>query len=364
MIRSGTISEGLRITLAVATKDITDALKNKTILGNLVVVLLTMVAYKWMPSVLIDPADSYLLVYDQGVSSLATALEEDGRYNVLPVDTRQEFDRLIDDQDVLELGLIIPSDYERTLEIGDQTEIEGYIMWPNRLDAEDVKTELEQQITEIVGYAVNIEVSEPLHFGPDDMGPIRMVSVTMVIVIFFTATLTLPHLMVDEKQAKTLDALLVSPASIGQVVVGKALAGMFYCCAAAAVSLAFNWNYVTSWGLAVMATLAGTLFGVAVALLMGALSESRQQMMIWVFLVGNVFLVPVFLNAMEPILPDALRSALPWMPTVANVILFRYACAVGATAGQVLTQLGVLLVGSGVLLAILVWRVGRQRVRA
>jgi hypothetical protein len=139
---------------------------------------------------------------------------------------------------------------------------------------------------------------------------------------------------------------------------------MFYCCAAAGVAMAFNWNYVTSWGLAVLATLVGALFSVAVALLMGALSESRQQMMIWVFLVGNVFLVPVFLNAMEPILPDGLRSALPWIPTVADVILFRYACSVGSTVGQVLTQVGVLLVGSGVLLAALVWRVWLPRNRA
>jgi ABC-2 type transport system permease protein len=357
MSRSGTISEGVRITWAIVAKDITDALKNRTILGNLVVVLLMMVAYKWMPTVLIDPADSYLLVYDQGSSSLATALEEDNRHNVLRVSTRQEFERLINDQDVLSPALVIPSDFEHTLDAGGQPEIEGYVMWPNRVDAEDAKADLERQIAEIVNYNVDIQVGEPLHYGPDDMGPIRMVSVTMVIVIFFTATLTLPHLMVDEKQNKTLDALLVSPASIAQVVVGKALAGLFYCCAAAAVALAFNWTYITSWGMAVLATLAGSVFGVAVALLMGAISNSRQQMMIWVFVVGNIFLVPVFLNAMEPILPDGLRSALPWMPTVANVILFRYACSVGATVGQVLTQLGVLLVGSGVLLALAVWRV-------
>jgi len=41
--------------------------------------------------------------------------------------------------------------------------------------------------------------------------------------------------MVEEKEKHTMEALLVSPASYSQIVLGKTIAGIFYCLTAAAV---------------------------------------------------------------------------------------------------------------------------------
>ena len=54
------------------------------------------------------------------------------------------------------------------------------------------------------------------------------VAYLMIYFVFSTALMLIPYLMLEEKQTKTLDALLTSPASPGQVVLGKALAGFFY----------------------------------------------------------------------------------------------------------------------------------------
>ena len=50
-----------------------------------------------------------------------------------------------------------------------------------------------------------------------------------------------PSLLFEEKETKTMQALLVSPASIGQVVVGKALAGAFYILVTAVMMFAISW---------------------------------------------------------------------------------------------------------------------------
>ena len=47
---------------------------------------------------------------------------------------------------------------------------------------------------------------------------------------------------------KTLEALLVSPASAGQVVLGKALAGSFYVLLGGGLFFGLNWAAVTNWG--------------------------------------------------------------------------------------------------------------------
>ena len=47
----------------------------------------------------------------------------------------------------------------------------------------------------------------------------------MFIFTFMTALVLVPYLMLEEKQTRPMDTLLVSPATAGQVVLGKALAG-------------------------------------------------------------------------------------------------------------------------------------------
>lgn len=71
----------------------------------------------------------------------------------------------------------------------------------------------------------------------------------------------------NTKGTYTLDALLVSPARLWQVVAGKALAGLFYCLAAAVVVFAFNTRIVVHWEIAALAAVLGAAFAVAVGLL-------------------------------------------------------------------------------------------------
>ena len=90
-----------------------------------------------------------------------------------------------------------------------------------------------------------------------------------------------PALMMAEKRKKTLDALQVSPASNAQVVMGKALAGLFYVLLGGGLFFALNWAYITNGGLALLAFALCAMFSIGVALVMGSFVQSRQQMAIW-----------------------------------------------------------------------------------
>jgi hypothetical protein len=349
--------EGLRIIWAIAAKDIADALKNRTILGNLIAVVLIIVAYEWFPTLVKDPSDTFLVVYDAENSRLVAELENSPAFNPLRVTSMEQVERVMDDQDVRELGLGIPAGSDQILDSGRILELDGYVLWPNRFAVNRLKPDLERQLTELVGQPVQIDIERILVPPTDTTGVTQPTAIMMATVTFILGVLTVPHLLFDEKEARTLDVVLVSPATLSQMVMGKALAGLFYCLTGVGIALAFNWAAVTSWGLAILAVTSGALFAVGLGLLLGITLDSRQQMMIWSWVIGAVLVLPALFAGLAPFLPEALRTLLPWIPTVAMVRLFQFSLTDGVTLGQGLTPLSVVLACALLSLAVVAWRV-------
>jgi ABC-type Na+ efflux pump permease subunit len=84
----------------------------------------------------------------------------------------------------------------------------------------------------------------------------------LVFVTIMIGVILVPHLMLEEKQNRTLEVLAVSPASAGQIVTAKALAGLFYCYLGGIIALLVNRMLVVHWGLAILTVLLGSLFTV------------------------------------------------------------------------------------------------------
>jgi ABC-2 type transport system permease protein len=265
-----------------------------------------------------------------------------------------------------DLGLALPANLDARLasdtsQAGDVPAVSGYVMWSSRSKGTALASDLERQIEDLIGYPIQIIIQESVYPGPDSMRSLRMIAVTLVLTIILIVTLTVPHLMFEEKQTKTIDALLVSPATIGQVVMGKALAGLFYCSAAIVAILIFSWAFVVNWALAAVAVLSCTLLAIGLGLLLGTLFENRQQMMTSALIAGQFLLGPVFLTAIDPILPETLRIALYWIPTASLTLLFRYAFSSGATAAQILSHFLVVLATIALIFGFVVWKIRRAK---
>ena len=107
------------------------------------------------------------------------------------------------------------------------------------------------------------------------------VAYLMIYFVFSTALLLIPHLMLEEKQTKTLDALMTSPASPGQVVLGKALAGFFYILVIGGLGMILFSLYIVHWGLALSAFLGYALLAIGLGLAVGSFIKSSKQAGIW-----------------------------------------------------------------------------------
>ena len=93
---------------------------------------------------------------------------------------------------------------------------------------------------EQIGAASGTPVRVSLGVGPDQAGHVlypaadaggepMMAAILLAIVITTLGLALVPLLMVEEKEAHTLDTLLVSPASLGQLITAKAITGFVYC---------------------------------------------------------------------------------------------------------------------------------------
>jgi ABC-type Na+ efflux pump permease subunit len=166
--------------------------------------------------------------------------------------------------------------------------------------------------------------------------------------------------MLEERKARTLDALLVSPATPAHIALGKAACGLFYVLVGAAVTFAASYAVVTHWELALMTTIAAGIFSVSLGLLLGTLLESRQQMQLWTWVVLAPLLISVVFVLMEELMPPVLVSVFRWVPTNLVLNLARAAFAGTITAADWAWQLLALLAAGAATMIAVVWAIRRS----
>ena len=154
---------------------------------------------------------------------------------------------------------------------------------------------------------------------------------------------TTGRLRVGGKETKTMQALLVSPASIGQVVAGKALAGSFYILVTAIVIFAFSWTEVIHWDMVMLFVVAGGIFSVAVGLVLGSFYEKQQDIAGWMTLLLVLLVGSVLVTMLGVDLPALVERILPWVPSVALAEIYRAAFSETVSTSQVRTNLWIIL---------------------
>ena len=355
------LATNLRIIWAIAAKDITSAIKNRNVLANFFTVLFLIAFYKVVPTLMEAGAPPTLFVYDECSSSLVAALEDGDAVELRAYTSEEEMKEKLAIKDDKELGLVIPADFDQKAAAGEPVALEGYVpYWISDQDAWDVASDIETLIASATGYSVDITVAGIVYAPLGEGGQAFMFSILLAMIISLMGVVIIPHLMIEEKQFKTLDALLVSPASAGQVVMGKALTALFYCLVAAAAVLVVNSAIVLHWWLMILAVVCGALFPIALGLLFGVLFESRQQLTLWGFVSLQVLLVPTFLAAMEGLVPDGVIAVLRWVPTASLAHLFRVACSKQVPVAAFVPELAVVLGSAAVVLAVIAWIVRRS----
>jgi ABC-type Na+ efflux pump permease subunit len=313
--------------------------------------------------ILVQPAYP-IAVFDAGDSELTQALEDDVDFTVRKADTLERLEFLAASAGIgpgVDAGLLIPAGFDGGLDAGTPPELRLYVSWANRGEIETLVSQLAERGSELLGRdeALPIEsrVVYPSTGGFQMLGLLGLASVS---VITMMGLFLVPHLFFEEKRTKTLDALLIAPASIGQVVMGKMLAGMFYILVAAIIVFLGSWPAIVHWEVAVLFALASGLVSSVLGLLIGTFFERDQDalgivMLFMVLLYGAVIVDMVGLE-----IPGFLQPIIPWIPSASLTRLLWFSYIETADWSVIARYMGMIATVTVPLLGLVTWKVRRM----
>ena len=352
---------GLRLAWAIASKDIVDAVKSMTtvsiILGTVVLIL----SSQALPLLLSRSGELSLIVYDPGETRLVQALSASDGVLVTPVDSLEELRARVTLDPREAIGIDVPPGIDETLDSGATAALAGYVAWSNRGQATDLVENLEREIAAVRGGTGMVAVDEQLIYPQrGSFGSWGLFQSSFVLQLLIVGVYVVSYLIFDEKEAKTMDALLVSPASAAQVVTGKVIAGAFYCAVAAAAAIAVGWPAVVHWDVLIVTGAAVALVSVSLGLLGGIMFDTAQQMGLWFVIPLLALVAGLVASEIADRLPPALALLVSLLPTAAGAEALQLALVGEASLLDALPQLAIVLAWAAASLAVVVARVRRM----
>ena len=307
--------DSLRITGAVAAKDLAESVRNRTALSFVLTAIFLMLMYRLLPFASSTSTTVVRLVDPYGGVSLATALEQSDALDVATFDSFDEMAGRLRGSDFPELGLVVSGPDMA----GEPLELTAYVMyWVSDADAAELVAEVSTIAARQLGRPVEITLAEePVFATTGGTGPTFLFALTVAIVVLYVGLGLVPALMLEEKKQGTLDVLLTSPATATTVTLGKAVAGLVMCLLAAAFAIVLYRHAIVQWPVVLLAVLGWSLVSVAAGLLVGSVVTVRQQHQVALMVGLPLLAIPVFLILMSDIVPAWLSSLLAFFPSVA-----------------------------------------------
>lgn len=344
----------------IAAKDVVDALKNRVVVPMIIMLTIVLLVPKLLP-LIFDQPQVVVPVYDMGDSRLVAELTNAGDVSVKKVRSEQEWQATLCGAPYPLIGLRIAADFDHTIGAGGPAELQGFACWGKRHQLSESVPRLEGILSRVLGRPVIIHVQGNIVYPLADGVPLlSLATVNSVLLILMMGIFLVPSLLFEEKETKTLQALLVSPASIGQVVVAKALAGLFYILVTVMMIYAISWADVTHWGAVVLLLIGGGVFSVAVGLVLGSYFEKQQDTVGWMTALLLLLVGAALAYTLGMELPALVGCLLPWVPSVALAAICHASFSETVSTARIVANLAIVLAVSLPLYVLVIWRVRRS----
>lgn len=352
------LTDSLYTSWTIAAKDLLDALKNKNTRLNLLLMVGFVVLFYWLSTLRPFDKEIDVVLFDEGNSSLDVerADLQDG-YSVT-IETVSSLEEMKRGMRYEKMGLVLPSDFDQKMATGEELSLSGYILWHHRTKVGELETKYSQKFSELLDRPVRVEIDDNFVIPNYDVEAFSA-QTTIFYVILWGSLSVIPYLLIEEKQTKTLDALLVSPAGPGEVILGKAIAGLILVLSLSVWFFVFYWVYVIHWGLALLSILLTALFSIGLGLIIGSVTSKQQHLNLINLVVVVVLFLPA-LFAQEAFLNSTLKALFPLIPSSALVRLIYFSFSENPPLQELLVLLAIAIVSIALIISIVIWQVRRS----
>jgi hypothetical protein len=360
MQKTGKLKTSLRVILAITSKDIVDALKNKTIVSQLLSALILSAFFTIMP-LLSDTGTPQVFLADDGHSSYLNKIESSDRLNVRLYNSVEEMKTDFIKRADRQLAMVLPNNFDQTIANGSVPQVQGYALnWVSEKSIAEKKAIIQSRLAEIIGGPVQIIMTGgTLYMLPDSNGGL-LEAAGIVVILLTTGMLLVPNLLLEEKRAHTMEVLLVSPANSSQIAIAKTLVGFFYVSIYAILVVAANGYLILQWGVTLWNITLTILVSVSVGLLLGILIDNRQQLIITTQILLIPLVIPILLRIVSDIIPGWLSVIIRWIPSAVMFDLLRISFSNQSALSQILPRMGILIITFLSMFWISAWQLRRM----
>ena len=354
---------GLRITLAIAWKDILDSLKNKVLIGLLIGVATLMVGALGIRMLVGGSGQPRIALAGPASRELVRELRREFNLTANALNDRESLEFELGQSTAPAVGVIIDGDVTQLAGSGGTVELQALTpYWVDPALARSAFDELETRLGQLWDARVVIDSVSMVYPTLESGGQIVMIAAGLVNAIFIVGLYMTPGLIQEEKQNGTMASLLLSPAGMLHIVFGKSLAALAYCLVAAGAFCLMASSLIVHWGVLLAAILAGSIFAVMLGLVIGVYSEHAASMNLWLGLLLILLLLPVVAQTLASNLPGALAVVLSWLPGIAVGEIVRMSMTASPVLPQLALDLVRILLPTLLLFGLSVWRIQRQEV--
>ncbi len=361
-----------RIVFAIARKDLVDALKNMYLLFAIILPIAMSLLFR-----VLFPSDAGssgsggmldIVINDPGKSQLVQYLTDSKQFSMFFVGSADEVKAQVD-KDKLG-GLVIPANFDNDVKAGKMPELRVYYNSGRGGLRQSAFYEMVQSgLRSVAGQALPAriifsETADATAGAATSASSFNLSSFYLLLFLIMSLTMVgvfiVPYILVEEKEKATLKAILVSPATYTDVVLGKGLVGLFYALLVAAILLVMNNGLTGNVLVTVSAIVLGSTLLVLVGLLMGAAFKQLTQVNSWSSIVMLVLMIPgMFGDFLPP--PEPIATAMKLVPTHYLAAAVTQGMNNTATLTSSLINLGVLAGMSVASFAAVIWFLKRER---
>ena len=308
-----------RVVAAIAQKDLVDAIRNRYLLVALLTPLSVALLLRLMLPGVNSGTNLTIVVHDPGNSTLVSQLRAVPQLKVLAADSAADA-RIEAGRTKAAGALAIPANFDADVAAGKQPELTVYVNTEkDSIEEIGFRRFVERQVRALderpppaqINW-MNLREETGSATAPGINLNQRMLPLLLLLTFGMTGAFVVPLLLVEEKEKRTMDFLLTSPARITEVIAGKALTGVVYSVLIAALLLGLNRQLIGNWPLALLTIVLGLFLVVAIGLVMGSVLQTTMQVNTWASLALLVVIAPSF---PFPGSPAVLDAAMHFVPT-------------------------------------------------
>lgn len=279
-----------------------------------------------------------LVVYAAGQSDLVAVLQAEEGLDVTVADDPAGVTAILENHDQ-DAALVLPPGIDEALRAGDAVSVE-YLVSGSSLaqDRAALQAMVTSALREVAGQETPVQVEISIVGGEDHI-PLgdRMIPLLVVYALVVAATFVPAASILDERTTGTLNAVLATPAGMGEVLVAKAIFAGVLSLAMGVLTLVINQAFGVAVLGIVVSLLVGTVMLVQFGLILGLWAKDLNTLYTWIK-AGGILIVLPGLIALFPSLPS-------WIPMITPTYYFLdpiYELSLGTSRfTDVLPQLGV-----------------------